>query len=100
MALSSSTALVPEKAIVPGLPVTYAGARKASAEPSSGAPVVGAMPLATIWASVFTWPGERLWKPEALFGPEKFQSSMLPPFDSMPLATALGQSATGPVKFG
>ena len=91
---------MPEKAIVPGLPVTYAGARKASAEPSSGAPVVRGDAVGDDLGQRVHLARERLWKPEALFGPGKFQSSILPPFDSMPLATALGQSATGPVKFG
>ena len=40
-ALASSTESVPVKAIAPAAPDTYAGAKKPSAAPSSGVPVVG-----------------------------------------------------------
>jgi len=53
--LSSSSALVPEKRIVPAMSVMKAGARKPSAEPSAGASVVGATPLATMSARADIW---------------------------------------------
>ncbi len=76
---------MPEKATVPAAPVTNAGATKPSAEPSSGAPVTGALPEATAVDKACTWTGEKAVK---LTAPPKSQSSISPVFAATPLATA------------
>jgi hypothetical protein len=91
-ALPISTASTPEKATLPGWPVTNAGAMKPSAEPSAGAPVVGAFPAARIVARACTWLKLSPGKPGYGVAPgAPSHSSISPAFAATPASTTPGQ---------
>ena len=94
VALASSTASTPENVTAPGASVTNAGATKPSAEPSAGAPVVGAVPAARMVARACIWLKVRPGKPGNGTAPgAPSQSSMSPAFAATPAATTPGQFA-------